>query len=246
MKKLLISILMLSGIFTMASAEVGVKLGITAQIGELETSGKETSTAGTTETSDKEKALFGTAGMFIEKDLAFLPGPFGRISVGYSNIAHDLDLGTQSNSRAKFQNSSSTEAAGLGQSLGADDTVATGNTEQAAHSLNAKITGFSNLYAMINITDWLYVKAGTVEVDLKTKFSGSSTSSYAENHSLDGSMIGFGVESMNDNGLFFRLEYNDYNIDGKSVKNAGTDSTFTATLADVKGSTTRISVGKSF
>ena len=242
MKKLLISILMLAGIFTMASAEVGVKVGFTAQLGELETSGSESSTAtgNTTETSDKEKALLGTAGFFIEKDLAFLPGPFGRISVGYSNIAHDLDLGTQSNSRSNFQNGAQQ------QTLGATGTVAKGNQEPAAHSLNAKITGFSNLYAMINLTDWLYVKAGTVEVDVKTKFSGSTTSSYAENHSLDGSMIGFGVESMNDNGLFFRLEFNDYNIDGKSVKNAGTDSTFTATLADVKGSTTRISVGKSF
>jgi hypothetical protein len=230
---------MLSGIFTMASAEVGVKVGITAQIGELETSGKETSSAGTTETSDKEKALFGTAGFFIEKDLAFLPGPFSRLSVGYDNIAHDLDLGTQTNSRSGLTD-------GGDVSLGAGGLKSVGNAEEADNSLNAKITGFSTLYATLNLTDWLYVKAGTVEVDVKTKFTGTSTSSYASNHSLDGNVWGFGVESMNDNGLFFRLEYNDYDIDGKSVVNAGTDSTFTATLNAVTGSTTRMSVGKSF
>jgi hypothetical protein len=232
---------MLAGIFTMASAEVGVKVGFTAQLGELETSGSESSTAtgNTTETSDKERALLGTAGFFIEKNLAFLPGPFGRVSIGYSTIAHDLDLGTQSNSRANLQD-------GAAQTLGAGGTKAAGNAEPAAHSLNAKLTGFTNLYGTINLTDWLYVKAGSVEVDVSTKFSGSTTSKYKESHTLDGSMIGFGVESMNDNGLFFRLEYNDYDIDGTSVKNTGTDSTFTATLADVKGSTTRVSIGKSF
>mgnify|MGYP001216996553 FL=1 len=243
MKKLIISILMLSGIFTMASAEVGVKLGVTAQIGELTTSGKETSSAagGATETSANEKALFGTAGFFIEKDLAFLPGPFGRLSVGYDNIAHDLDLGTQTNSRSGLTTALNTDV-----SLGAGGTKAIGNAESPDNSLNAKITGFSTVYATLAITDWLYVKAGTVEVDVKTKFTGTSTSSYAENHSLDGNVWGFGVESMNDNGLFFRLEYNDYDIDGKSVVNAGTDSTFTATLNEVTGNTTRVSVGKSF
>ena len=49
-----------------------------------------------------------------------------------------------------------------------------------------------------------------------------------------------------ESGLFFRLEYNDYDIDGKSVKNTGTDSKFTTTLNDVTGATGRISVGKAF
>ena len=51
---------------------------------------------------------------------------------------------------------------------------------------------------------------------------------------------------MSDNGMFFRLEYNDYDIDGKSVANSGTDSKFTATLNDVTGSTGRVSIGKAF
>ena len=230
MKKIILAILMTFGIFTMVSADIGVKLGVSAQIGSMETSGKETSSdaTATTKTSSTEEALFGTAGFFIEKDLAFLPGPFGRLSLGYDNIAHDLDLGTQRNPRQT--------------NLGAAGAVATATD----HTLEAKVTGFETVYATLNITDWLYVKAGNVTVDVDTKFNGTSTSSYPTSHSLDGTVVGFGVEKSSDNGMFFRLEYNDYSIDGKSVANSGADSKFTATLNDVSGSTGRISIGKAF
>ena len=229
MKKMILAILMTFGIFTMVSADIGVKLGVSAQIGSMETSGKETSSDDTpTNTSSTEEALFGTAGFFIEKDLAFLPGPFGRLSLGYDNIAHDLDLGTQRNPRRA--------------SLGAAGAVETATD----HSLEAEVTGFETLYATLNLTDWLYLKAGEVTVDVATKFSGSATSNYPTSHSLDGTVMGFGVEKSSDNGMFFRLEYNDYSIDGKSVINAGADSKFTATLNDVSGSTGRISIGKAF
>jgi hypothetical protein len=230
MKKIVLAILMTFGIFTMVSADIGVKLGVSAQIGSMETSGKEASSdaAVATNKSKTEEALFATGGFFIEKDLAFLPGPFGRLSVGFDNIAHDLDLGTQRNSRIA--------------SLGAGGAVVAATD----HSLNAKVTGFETLYATLNVTDWLYLKAGSVTVDVDTKFSGSATSTYATGHSLDGTVLGFGVEKSSDNGMFFRLEYNDYSIDGKSVANTGTDSKFTATLNDVSGSTGRISIGKAF
>lgn len=234
MKKIIIALLMTFGIFTMVSAEIGVKVGVSAQIGELETSGSEKSSDSTiaTQNSPKRQALFATAGYFIEKDLAFLPGRLGtigsRISLGYDNIAHDLSLGTATNTRE-----ASLGAAGA--------TVISTN-----HTLKAEVTGFETVYATINIFDWLYVKAGDVTVDVDTRFNGSATSSYTRNHSLDGTVMGFGVEKISENGMFFRLEYNDYEIDGKSVTNAGADSKFTAVLNDVTGSTGRISIGKSF
>jgi len=46
--------------------------------------------------------------------------------------------------------------------------------------------------------------------------------------------------------MFFRLEYNDYDIDGKTVANAGTDSKFTTTLNSTGGETGRLSIGKAF
>ena len=229
MKKIILAILMTFGIFTMVSADIGVKLGVSAQIGSMEASGSETnSTTGLTETSETKETLFATGGFFIEKDLAFLPGPFGRLSIGFDNIIHDLDLGTADNARLA--------------TLGAAGAV----VPATVHKLDAEITGFETLYATLNITDWLYVKAGSVTVDVDTKFTGSATSTYAKTHSLDGTVMGFGVEKSSDNGMFFRLEYNDYSIDGKSVANTGTDSKFTAVLNDVSGSTGRISIGKAF
>jgi hypothetical protein len=213
---------------------LGVKAGFTAQIGSMETSGKETSSAGTTETSNVREAFFGTGGYFIEKDLAFLPSKLGeigsRIHIGYDNIVHELDLGTVNNRRE----------ASDGAAAGEKDVVA------ANHSLNAKIDGFETIYATINITDWLYVKGGAVTVDVVTDYKGSATSTYAKKHELDGTVFGFGLSRSTDNGWFTRLEYNEYDIDGKSVVNSGTDSKFTATLNDVSGSTGRISIGKAF
>ena len=46
--------------------------------------------------------------------------------------------------------------------------------------------------------------------------------------------------------MFFRVEYNSYDIDGKSVVSTGSDSKFTAKLKDVSGETARVSVGKAF
>ena len=234
MKKITLAILMTFGIFTMVSADIGVKLGVSAQIGSMEASGSEKNSDGVTatQTSNKREALFGTGGFFIEKDLAFLPGRAGdlgsRIHIGFDNIVHDLDVGTVSNRRDA--------------SLGAAGAV----TAPANHSLNAKITGFETVYATINITDWLYVKAGSVTMDVDTVFKGTATSAYKKSHSLDGNVFGFGLSRTTDTGWFTRLEYNDYSIDGKTVQNTGTDSKFAAVLSDVSGSTGRISVGKAF
>ncbi len=230
MKKTFLAVFFSLFLLTSANADIGVNVGVSAQIGSMETSGKEANSIGTSETSDVEEALFGTAGFFIEKDLSFLPGPFSRIAIGFDNIAHDIDLGTQSNYRA-----ASLGAAGA--------TVVAGN-----NSLTAEVTGFQTIYATLNITDWLYVKGGSVTVDVDTEYTqnGAKQSSYGNSHELDGTVFGVGVSKTTDSGLFMRLEYNDYDIDGKSVTSTKTDSKFTATLNDVTGSTGRISIGKSF
>ena len=231
MKKLVMSLLMTFGIFTMVSADIGLKVGVSAELGVMEATGQEknTTTLEINKSKNVEEALFGKGSFFIEKDLAFLPIPIlNRLSFGYDNITHDLDLGTQRNVR------------NISSDAVEQDVPATTN------SLEAKITGFETIYATLNLTDWLYVKAGNVTVDVDTKFMGSATSNYKKNHSLDGTMVGFGVEKATDNGLFFRLEYSDYTIDGKTVTNTGTDSKFAATLNEVSGTTGRISIGKAF
>ena len=235
MKKTFLAVFFSLFISSIASAEIGVNVGVTAQIGSMEAKGEETSSAGTTEASDTEEALFGTAGLFIEKDLAFLPGigdSIGsKIYIGYDNIAHDISLGTQTNVR----NTTTLGAAGA-------------TTPAGENAVKATVTDFQTIYVRFNILDWLYVKAGEVTVDFEAEFTknGVVSSSYAKSHELDGTIVGVGIEQSTDNGLFFRIEYNDYDIDGKSVTSSGTDSKFTAKLKDVSGETARISVGKAF
>ncbi len=235
MKKTFLAVFFSLFISSIASAEIGLNVGVSAQIGSMEAKGEEVSSAGTTETSDTEEALFGTAGLFIEKDLSFLPGigdgVGSRISIGYDNIVHELDLGTQTNVR----NTTTLKAAGA--------TVPAGE-----NALKATVTDFQTIYATVNVTDWLYFKVGEVTVDVDTRFTknGVKSTDYGESHELDGTVLGLGVQKTSDNGMFFRVEYNSYDIDGKSVVSTGSDSKFTAKLKDVSGETARVSVGKAF
>ena len=215
-----------------AIAEVGINIGVSAQLGEMSAKGSESNSDTQTNAADgvgtqsrTEEAIFGSAGFFIEKTLG------SRFALGYSNIMHDIGLGTADNATAA--------------SLGAAGATVAATT----HELKADITGFNTFYATVRLTDFLYVKAGSVNVDLDTRFTkaGVVSSDYGSgSHSLDGTVFGLGLENKSDNGLFFRLEVNSYDIDGKSVASSGTDSTLTAKLEDVSGETARISIGKSF
>ena len=241
MKKTLLIAIFSMFLGSFANAEIGLNVGVSAQLGELSAKGEERNSDSQTNAADgvgtqsrTEEALFGTAGFFIEKDLSFLPGRLegigSRISIGYDNIFHDIDLGTSNNVRAA--------------SLGAAGATVPAGSNQ----LNAKVSDFQTVYAQVNITDWLYVKAGEVTVDVDTRFTknGVVSTDYGSGHELSGNVWGFGVQNTADNGFFFRLEYNNYDIDGKTVTSAGADSTLTAELKDVSGETGRISIGKAF
>ena len=227
MKKITIAIFILLGSFSMASAELGVNIGISAQLGTMDASATEGSTDTLVRQTEKGEVLFGTGSFFIEKELSFLPGPLARLSIGYDNIAHDIDLGTATNVSMGVQQNVGNEQVGF------------------TNQVSATIDGFSTVYGTINITDWLYVKGGNVTVDVKTTEGLESGGSY-DNASLDGTVFGFGLHKESENGLFFRLEYNDYSIDGVTLLNKGAKSSRSVTLKSVEGETGRISVGKAF
>ena len=226
MKKLTIAIFMLIGTISMASAELGINVGVSAQIGKMDASATEGST--TSLVRQTETGEVGSGSFFIEKELSFLPGPLSRLSIGYDNMAHDIDFGTANNvsRKADIDNTGTKQ-------IGFDNQV------------SATVDGFSTVYGTIKITDWLYVKGGNVSVDVTTSEKLQSGGSY-DNTSLDGTVIGFGFHHEKDNGLFFRLEYNDYSIDGVTLQNKGASSQRSVILKDVDGQTGRVSVGKSF
>ena len=72
MKKLTIAIFMLIGTISMASAELGINVGVSAQIGKMDASATEGSTTSLVRQTETGEVLFGSGSFFIEKELSFL------------------------------------------------------------------------------------------------------------------------------------------------------------------------------
>ena len=223
MRKLTIAIIMLFSTISLASAEMGVNIGISADVGTFSTSGSENENGEVSKKKDAE-SLVGYGSIFIEKTLNFLPGPFGRLSVGYSHVPHDLKSGTADREDSDMKDSNTSA-----------------NVKQ---KIQADFSNFNTVYATLRITDWLYVKAGSIDVDVTTNEKLGTGSSYG-NTSLDGSTIGAGIHIAKDNGLFFRFEVNDQSFDGVTLTST-TNSDNKVTITDLDGTTAKIAIGKSF
>ena len=194
MKKILISVFLLLGTFSMASAEIGVKVGISGTIGLFEATGFETEDGEKVQSNatgnDKAETIGAMGSIFIEKTLGFL----------FASV--------------KGENKAS-----------------------------ATIDNINTVYLTANITDWLYVKAGKMSADVQTTESLVTGSKYGDSE-IDGDVFGLGVQGMMDNGMFFRVEYNDISLDGETINSTNTANKIN--LDSVSGEAARISVGKSF
>ena len=224
MKKLLIATLASIGFFSVVSADIGVKLGFSAMMGEYEATGFEIEDTNDTSAKAKEKALIPMGSIFIEKKLGFLPGPLGRLSVGYDKVMHKLSTGTRDTGRVS------------------NTTLILGTVVN--QKVSAEFDNIDTLYATFNFTDWLYVRAGNISMDVKTTESLGTGSTYGDT-SLDGTVIGFGVESANDNGMFWRAEYTDTDVDGVKLVSSK-NTTTSVTLDGIDGTAYKLSIGKSF
>ncbi len=227
MKKIIIlTLFVLSQLTFSASAELGVNIGVSAQVGSAEATGSESENSSVTN-SETEELLFGTGSFFIEKTLGFLPGPLARLTLGYDYVPHDIGTGTATNTR---------------QDLGAKANA--GKREVKENNVSANFEDLNTLYLTFNLTDWLYLKAGTVSVDAISTESLQTGSAYG-NASLDGEVYGFGISQSTDNGIFFRAEYNVMDIDGVTLTST-TNSDNTVTLDGIDTESVRASIGKSF
>tara|TARA_B100000795_G_C22694016_1_gene396814 strand:- start:139 stop:849 length:711 start_codon:yes stop_codon:yes gene_type:complete len=236
MKKILISIFLLLGTFSIASAEVGVKLGVSANVGLYEYSGKDSDVgvnATETNVAKTEEALGGMGSIFIEKTLGFLPGPFGRLSIGYDHVPHEIQSGSESRTDQDLQ--------------AKIVSTTTNRLEQRAtvtNSVQIKLDNINTLYVLANITDWLYIKAGTQELDVTTKESLDTGSDYG-NLSIDGTILGLGLHFQTAGGMFTRFEVNETSLDGGTLTST-TNADNKVTLDGIDGTSARVSIGKSF
>jgi hypothetical protein len=224
MKKLLVSTFLSLFAFTAASAEVGVNVGVSGQIGLFAASATETDvgTRLTTSGSDEKNnaadhIAIGYASIFVEKDLG------DRITIGVDYVPDSLDSETS-------------------ESIRYDAT--TGAVSAKENKVQASFEDLTTVYVNLNITENFYVKAGYSTVDIITNESLATGSTYG-NTDTSGTLLGFGSNMNLDNGIFIRAEATYTQYDGVKLTSQ-TNSSNSVAVDSLDGVSGKLSIGKSF
>ena len=220
MKKLTIAILMLFSFSSIASAEVGINVGVSGQMGVF-TAEAEESIGTNNKGKDDAIGVFGYGSIFVEKTLG------DYLAVGIDYVPSSLSSETVTELRA---DKNTANPAGYG--------------NVKTQTIKVDLEDLTTYYLTLNVTENLYAKLGYMEVDVITKETLGTGGSYG-NTSLDGTVFGLGYNKDLTNGLFVRAEGNYMDIDGVSLASSGGE-TKTIKITDVGGVSGKISIGKTF
>ena len=226
MKKTLISLFIAMFSFGTASADAGVNLGISGNGALFAATATEfdNGTHGTTtgpDESNKESEHMGAAyaSIFIEKEL-------GIAFIGVDYVPTELTTDSVESLR--------------------NDQTTSGGLEgftQVTNTVKVEFSDIVTAYVGARIGETFYVKAGVVTVDLETKETLGTGSTYG-NTSLDGTMLGIGGQANLDNGMFIRGEANYMEFDPVSLTSSTSVNKITVNSLD--GISGKISIGASF
>jgi hypothetical protein len=221
MKKLLLTAVMSFLYVTSASADLGVNVGASAQLGVFSASGNESDT-GTSLKKDtgSETAAVGWGSVFLEVTMA------DRVMVGIDYVPSALSSDTVTTAKSD-----------MGVGAQAQTTV--------ENKVQVDFEDLMTAYAGIMLTENLYVKAGIVQVDVQTNETMATGAKYADTD-MDGSMVGIGYHNVLDNGIFFRVEGTYMDLGGLNLTSTGTASTSKVTINSLDGASGKLSIGKSF
>jgi len=228
MKRLILTLFLGLFMFTSkASAELGINIGISGQLGLYAATatefdeGTHGTTSGPDETNeDSEFIGLGYGSLFIEKTL----GQYFLVGIDY--VPSSLETETNESLR----NDKTTEAAEV--------------FTQVTNKVQVDFEDLTTYYIGLNLGDsGAYVKAGIVTVDVITNETLGTGSTYG-NTDLDGTLIGLGYNRSFDNGMFVRAEGAYTEFDGASLTSS--TSVNKITLNSLDGVTGKISIGKSF
>jgi hypothetical protein len=227
MKKLLTAILMVFSSYSLASAELGVNIGISGQAGLFAATatefdkGTHGTTSGTNEqVRESEYLEVGFASGFLEKTLG------DRFMVGVSYVPSAIATETNESVRVDYT------ARNFG-------TISATSTQK----VQVDFKDMTTLYVGLNVSENAYVRLGKVTVDVITNETLGTGSTYG-NASLDGAVVGFGYNHSMGNGIFIRGEGNYMNFDGTSVTSA--NGVNKISLDHLDGVSGQLSIGKSF
>ena len=217
MKKIILLFVSALFLFSTASAEIGVNIGLSGTTGLFAATGSEEQTGEKTDKhQDSEIGAGAWGSIFFEKEL-------GRFAIGVDYVSDVFSTDTVETQMTDKRTENS-------------DTATSG-----VNSVQVDFEDLTTLYATFNITDTLYAKAGILSVEVITNESLNTGSAYG-NTTIDGSSIGIGYNMDMDNGLFVRAEGNYMSFDGVSLTSADN----TIKLKNLDGVTATLSVGKSF
>jgi len=220
MRKLIAIIFSIFFVHSNASAEIGLNVGVSGQLGLFAASGSETT--GGLATHKDNGSEYGAAGwgsIFVEKTLG------ERFLFGVDYVPSALETDTVETAK---------------------DDMRTDDASTVSKSTNKVQIDFEDLttfYLGVNLTENFYAKAGLVRVDVITNESLETGSTYG-NTDLDGTVFGIGYNKSMDNGFFIRAEGNYMNFDGQSL--TSTANSNKVELSSLDGVSGKISLGKSF
>ncbi len=223
MKKTLIGLVISMFWFASASADVGARLGVTGNAALYAATATEldNGTHGTTTDFDESQTQSEYLGLTYAS--VFAEVGFGPAFVGVDYMPGAIE----------------TEEA----STTVGDKTTSATSTQVTNTVKVEFENLTNFYLGVRVLDSFYVKAGTLSVDLNTKESLGTGSTYG-NTTVDGSMMAVGMDKVLDNGMFFRVEGQYSEFDSASLTSSSGSQKITMDSLD--GVVAKLSFGKAF
>ena len=212
-------------------------VGYTAAYGGYEATGQENEGAASPQEISKktESGEFGYSSLFMEVSFA------DRVTVGASWMIDGVETGLSSRTDSLCSLGSLNEQ-------GETEPGCSTNGDEGTSSVKAALSNLTTGYVELNIWNGLYAKYGIMEMDLETKESLHTDSSYP-NGSMDGETYGFGWKGSFDNGVFVKTEtmmqdWSDLHLEADG--SSGATDTNSSVDASLSGAVATFSIGKSF
>jgi hypothetical protein len=217
MKKISLIIFFTLGLFSTASADKGILLGVSGQMGAFTADASETEN-GAKSATENAGGVVGYGSIFVEKTIG------SKLSIGVDYVPYALESETREDNR--------------------DDLSGATARADVVNKVQLDFEDLLTFYVNLNLTENFYVKGGITQVDVITNETLGTGSAYG-NTSLDGTVYGVGYHKNFDNGNFFRAEGNVMEFDGAKLTST-TNADNTVTMSKIDGASGKISVGRTF
>ncbi len=232
---LLVSSVMFLGLATSSFSfeRPTIAIGGSLNYGGYVASGKEIEgSSGVTRPGYTEEENDGTAAMEVGYSSVFLEMTIAdRLTLGAEYMAEEVE--TEIAERTDTCTVQCDET-GIGTDLGTS-------------TVKAVFSNLTTMYAELRLFNGVYAKMGAMEIDVETKESLHTSSSYA-NITLDGSTYGIGYKNSWDNGMFVKTETMIHNWDNFTITATSADATpnGNSIKGDMDGIVASLRIGKAF